>query len=370
MLSFIIIILLTLMLSSALCVGAEENNMIYDMSPVYDSLSDSSKNSLNNIGADSSNPESLAEISFGSVINEIASLANSISQPPLKGLINIIGILLTCSLVYSCKNSLDNGISSTINTVSTLCITCAVAIPALSVITSVGDVIYTASNLMLAYIPVSAVVMASSGHAVSGASYYSMMMATGQCVGLLSSRVIVPLLNMYLGFSISSGVSNGVNLSGFISMISKTVKWILGFAMTIFTTVLTAKQLITTSMDDISARAVRFTLNSFVPIVGSALSDAYKTVQGSVGLLKTGSGVFVILSVAIVFLPMVLECLMWIITLWIGKSTAQTLGLSQPTVLLESISFVFSTLLAIQLCIMSIYIISTAIILIMGGGSS
>lgn len=365
-----IIAVLILMVSSVLTANAEENKMIYDMSPVYDILSDSAKQSLENIGADSTNPAALSEISFGSIINEIVSLAGSAGQSPVRGLINITGSLLVCSIIYSCKNTLGNEISSIINTVSALCITCAVAIPALSVITSAGDVIITASNLMLAYIPILAVIMASTGHAVSGASYYSMMMAAGQGVGLVSSRVIIPLLNIFLGLSISSGVSNGVNLSGFISMISKAVKWILGFAMAIFSAVLAAKQLITTSVDDVSARAIRFTLNSFVPIVGSALSEAYKTVQGSVGLLKAGSGVFVIISVAIVFMPILLQCAMWILTLWLGKSIADALGLSQCSRLLDSISFVFSTLLAIQLCIMSIYIISTAIILMMGGGSS
>jgi stage III sporulation protein AE len=136
--------------------------------------------------------------------------------------------------------------------------------------------------------------------------------------------------------------------------------------MTIFTAVLTIKQLITTSLDDVSTRAVRFTLNSFIPIVGSALSDAYKTVQGSIGLLKSGVGVFVILSVAVVFLPVILQSLMWIITLWLGKSVAEVLSLSQPAKLIEAVATVFSTLLAILLCIMSIYIISTAIVLIAG----
>lgn len=354
---------------SMLTVNAEENSFIYDLSGIYNSLSDDANQSLNDIGATSADPNTLSEISFNSIVTEILNLAGENVSSPLKGLISITALLLLSSVLSAYKSSLNSDVSTALNITTTLCITCAVAVPAISVINSTASVISIASNLMIAYIPIMVVIMATSGHAVSGASYYSMMLAAGEGVGQLSSKVIVPLLNMFLGLSITSSVSPDINLSGFINMFSKAIKWILGFGMTIFTAVLALKQLITSSLDDVSTRAVRFTLNSFIPIVGSALSDAYKTVLGSVGLLKSGVGVFVILSVAVVFLPVILQSIMWIFTLWIGKSTAEVLGLSQPAKLLEAINVVFSTMLAILLCIMSIYIISTAIVLIAGKGA-
>ncbi|HBM97928.1 MAG TPA: hypothetical protein DD413_00740 [Ruminococcus sp.] len=369
----IFIISISLVIISTVAVNAEENaeesSFLYDLSEIYNSLSDEAKQSLVDIGAASADPNALSEISFNSIVAEILDLAGENVSSPLKGLISITALLLLSSILSAYKSTLNSDISTALNITTTLCITCAVAVPAISVINNTASVISTASNLMIAYIPIMVVIMATSGHAVSGASYYSMMLAAGEGVGQLSSKVIVPLLNMFLGLSITSSVSPDINLSGFINMFSKAIKWILGFGMTIFTAVLALKQLITSSLDDVSTRAVRFTLNSFIPIVGSALSDAYKTVLGSVGLLKSGVGVFVILSVAVVFLPVILQSIMWIFTLWIGKSTAEVLGLSQPAKLLEAINVVFSTMLAILLCIMSIYIISTAIVLIAGKGT-
>lgn len=369
----IFIISISLVIISTVAVNAEENaeesSFLYDLSGIYNSLSDEAKQSLEDIGAASADPNTLSEISFNSIVAEILDLAGENVSSPLKGLISITALLLLSSILSAYKSTLNSDISTALNITTTLCITCAVAVPAISVINNTASVISTASNLMIAYIPIMVVIMATSGHAVSGASYYSMMLAAGEGVGQLSSKVIVPLLNMFLGLSITSSVSPDINLSGFINMFSKAIKWILGFGMTIFTAVLALKQLITSSLDDVSTRAVRFTLNSFIPIVGSALSDAYKTVLGSVGLLKSGVGVFVILSVAVVFLPVIIQSIMWIFTLWIGKSTAEVLGLSQPAKLLEAINVVFSTMLAILLCIMSIYIISTAIVLIAGKGT-
>lgn len=365
----VILIIVVLISVSSITVNAEEN-FIYDLSDLYNSLSDEAKQSLDNIGADSADANTLSEISFSSVINEIINIASQNISSPLKGLITITAILLICSMLSAYKSSLSSDIGTAINIVSTLCITSAVAFPAISVINNTSTVIEISSNLMLAYIPIMVVMMSTSGHVISSGSYYTTMIATGEGIAQLSSKVIVPFLNMFLGISITSSISPNINLSGFTSLISKTVKWLLGFAMAIFTTVLSIKQIITNSLDGVSTKAVRFALSSFIPIVGSALSDAYKTVQGSIGVLKSGIGIFVILSLTVVFLPVILQSLMWILTLWIGKSTAEVLSLSQVSKLLECVSYVFSTLLAIVFCIMSIYIISTALVLMMGGGAS
>ena len=340
-------------------------NSIYDTSALYDSLSDDVKQSLENIGINGIDSNELSQISFGEVLNEIVKLAGENSAGPLKAVISLTALLLICSLLSSYKNSLSSELSSSLGIAAVLCATCTAALPVIEVISDMSTVVKTASSFMLAFVPVMVMIMSSTGHAVSGASYYAMMIGAGEGVGQLSSKVIVPFLNMFLGVSVTASVCSESKLTGITSIISKAVKWVLGFVMTVFTAVLSFKQMITTSVDDVSTRAVRFTLNSFIPIVGSALSDA---VQGSVNLLKSGLGIFVIVSIAFVFLPIILNSLLWIFTLSAGKLLAEILGINQVKDLLEGVGTVLSTLLAIVLCIMSVYIISTALVLLMGGG--
>ena len=84
-------------------------------------------------------------------------------------------------------------------------------------------------------------------------------------------------------------------------------------------------------------------------------------------MLKSGIGVFVILALGVTFLPSVLSAVMWLVTLWAGKSTAEVLNLSQGASMLESIADVFRVMLAAMLSVMTVYIISTAMIFTMGG---
>ncbi len=340
----------------------------YDFSEVYNSLSDDVITSLDNIGVEDATAGGLSDLTFEGIIAEIISLASDNCTSPLKGLISIIAVLLISAMLTAYKNTLSNDVSGAVNIVSSLCLATAVAFPAVSVISDITSVIEVSTNLMLAYIPITVAIIAAMGKPISSAAYSATMIAAGEGVGQLSSKVIVPFLNIFLGLSVSSSINPDVNLSGFTNIISKLVKWLLGFAMAVFSAFLTFKQIISTSLDNVSGRAVRFVITSFVPVVGSALSDAYRTVQSSLSSLKSGLGVFVIIAVAFVFLPSVLKCLMWTATLWVGKAFADVLNLSQPSNLLQSLSTVFSTILAILLCLMSIYIISSTLVLMLGGG--
>ena len=104
-----------------------------------------------------------------------------------------------------------------------------------------------------------------------------------------------------------------------------------------------------------------------MPVVGSALSEAYKTVQSSIGLLRSGVGVFALLAVIAVFMPVVIKCLWWLLVLWLSKSAGELMGLKEPCFLLESVSSVFSVILAITLSVCAVFVISTAALFILGG---
>lgn len=338
---------------------------------LIEELPDDSKKILEGIGVTGVDYAQLNEITFQDLVDEILAVAGNESSTPLKITTSVIAIMLLYSILYGMKTSVKtSSMQQVLSVCVTLCITCVIVLPVCEIITSGIEVIKIASDFMLAYIPVMLVIMTANGHAVSGASYYSMMIFAGQGVSQVSSHIIAPFLKIFLGLSVTSAVSPNVNLKGFIDMAGKITKWLLGFVMTLFTALLTFRQLITTAMDNVSTRAVRFTLTSLVPVVGSALSDAYKTVQSSVNLLKSGVGVFVIISVAIVFLPCIIQCLFWLLSLGLCKSVAEVLDLKEPCMILSAVSTVITTIFAILLCIMSVFIISTALVLLLGGGGA
>ena len=340
--------------------------LAYDFSGVYQNLSDEASRALSELGVTSADADALSALSFENVMAALSKMAGSGMTAPLKGLITMTAVLLLCSMLTAYQNSLTES-GETVQTVAVLCLSGAVAVPAVGFIGTAGDVIVQCANLFLAYIPIMAVMLAASGRAVSSASYQALTVAAGQGVMRVSSDMILPLLHIFLGIAVSSGIAPQVGLGGFLSLITKLTKWLLGFVMAIFTAVLSLRQAASGALDSLGSKAARFALSSFVPVVGSALSEAYKTVQGSLHVLRSGLGIFVILALAFTFLPVLLQGLGWSLCLFVGKALAEALGVSHCAKLLEALGTVFSTLTAVLLCVPAVLLIAAAAAFAIGG---
>ena len=331
------------------------------------SLDQNSQDSLNNLGIDEKDYNSIINLSFSDFFKEIIRIAGQEGVTPLSSSALVMCMLLLYSVFDNFRDDLKSrNMQSISDAVFVLIITLSIVTPVVSVVNRAVTSIENAGSFMLLYIPIMVVALITNGQGVTSASYYSFVVMAGEGITWLSSHLIAPLLSVFLGVSVTSSVSSDIKLDGIIRELSKFIKWVIAFVMTVFSGLLTFKTLITTAADTVSTRAVRFTLSSFIPIVGSALSEAYKTIQGSMTLLKTGLGVFVIISVVIVFLPVVINCLLWIVSLNISSGVADMLGVKAPSSVLKCCSSVLSTLLVIILCVMAIYVISTAIILTLG----
>ncbi len=353
-------------------VGAEEQSLCDSLNTqeIYDSLSNDAKETLENMGVGKAGEGTLSKVSFKSIFSEILRILTEQLKPVLNSCALVLGVMLLYSLVEGFTETLSqNAVKEVLSVVTALSVACMLVLPVTELIRTAGEVIDAASKVMLTFIPVMVGVLISGGGALSGSGYYALMTGAAQVVSQLSSRFIVPMLNVFLGVSICSSVVPELKFSGVLATFSKTLKWVLSFSFTIFSALLTFKTLISTSVDNVSTRAVRYTMSSFVPVVGAALSEAYRTVQGSIGILKNGVGVFVIFAVVAVFLPITLKLLAWIFSVNILRNVGEIINLSVPCNMLSGVLTVLSMLLSVILTIAALFIISTALIMTLGGAA-
>ncbi len=365
------IVAILIIVFSTLSVSAQDiSDLEKSVHELINSLSDEVKADMQAIGASSAQLTDLQNVSFEEVMNLILDKFSDNSAGALSACAVVIAILILNALIDSYKDALrQSSMQEVLSVVSTLCITTTLVLPIIDLISDSIATITDAANFMLLYIPIMVAILTFSGQAVTGASYYSMMVLACQGVSQLSTKFISPLLNVYLGFCVSSSITDRVNLRSLCQMFSKVIKWLISFTMTVFSALMTIRGMITTAYDSVTARAVRFTMSSFIPIVGAALSESYKTIQGSINLLRTGAGVFVILAILVVFLPTIIRCLLWLVSVNICKSVGEIIGVTSPINMLSSVSSVISTVFAITVCIMSGFVFSTALLITLGGGA-
>lgn len=340
-------------------VGADE---------LSDCLPKEVKEELLSLGIDSENFATAQNLSFSSFAEFLLNTVSKEAEGVFPSVAVILSILLLYTIFTSVFESVSNpSLSSVLSVVSALCIACVLLMPAIKLMEQVQKAIILSADFMLAYIPVMTAVLISSGQYVTGSGYSAMMILCAQGVGQFFSKIISPLLSCFLSLGISSSIVPDIKLNSLISFFSKSVKWLMSFVFTLFTSFLTLKSLYANSVDNVSSRAVRYTMSSFVPVVGGALSEAYRTVHGSVGVLKSGIGVFVIISVSVVFLPVIIRLLLWLFTVNICKGFAETSSLHSPVSMLSAVSTVLSLMLSVVFCIIALFIITTALIISIGG---
>ena len=365
----LLILLLMILLSS----GGEAktiddyNNSIEE---IKDSISDETREDMAQLGVNDADVNAVSNVSLSSVLNWIGDqLAESASRP-FSVCALLTAVILLASLLESYTFSLRYvDTKEVMNVVTSLMIITVLVTPVTELIENSLNTVKGAASMMLIYIPVMVGIMVFSGHIVQSGGYCATVMTACQGISQLSSAFFAPMLNVFLAISVSSAISDRVKLTGICDTISKVIKWTLAFVMTIFTAILSFQGIAANAVDSAASKAVRFTLSSFIPIIGSSISEAYKSIEGSVNLLRSGIGVFVLIAVIVTFLPLIVQILLWQLSILAAKTVAETFGVSSTVTVLSAVSSALSILLAVIASMVSVFLISTGVLLSIGGAS-
>lgn len=331
-------------------------------------LDQETREQLSALGIRGVDLESLTSLSPETLFSSLGKMTQEASGQPVKVLAMLLSIILLSALVGGMRTSLDSSVAGTAALTGVLCVCMVLVQPVVSFISQAETVIRAGAGFMLACVPVLAGIMLASGQAAASASFHLLTTAAGNAVTLICAGVLVPLMNTFLGVSIVSSISPEMKLDGLCNAFSKVIKWILGLSMTVFTGLLTIHGIVTAATDSAAGRAARFMVSSFVPIVGGALGEALGTVTSCVKMLKSGVTAFALLAECVIFLPSVLQCLLWQITVAICAGVSRMFGLSEMTSLLEAVGKVAETLQAILLCSMAVMTVTGTVMLMLGGG--
>lgn len=319
---------------------------------------------------DNSDWNTISSITPQNYFQRILDVFTGKAKNPLHILVSVIAVILLCALIDGLKLSFgEKPLGGVMEMVGTLCICTIVVKPIVVCISDAAQVIKASADFLLACVPVLVAVMAAAGQAASAGSYHLLMVAAGNVISAFAAKALVPMMNIFLAISIVSAVSPSIKLGGLCNVMNKAVKWLMGLAMTLFTGLVTMHSFVAAAQDSAGMKAAKFVVSSFVPVVGNALGEALNTINGCVKMLKSGVGAFGLLAGLFLFMPVLAECILMMLTLMLCSGISQMFELDGMTGLLKASSDALSTMLAILLCCMAILIISTVVMLVIGGAS-
>ncbi len=224
------------------------------------------------------------------------------------------------------------------------------------------------SNFMLSFVPVYAIAIAAAGNPATALTYNTFVLGYAEFTSALINYGFVDLIGCFFCISIGFSLNCGVNFPRFISAVNRFVSFFLGFISSVFASLLSVKGIFSVAADSVTAKGIRFTIGSLIPVIGSAISDAYSTLLGSIGILKNSVAVIGIFAVVIINTPVVAELLMLNISLNILSFISELYDCSQLSDTMKAFACGIKIIGLLVIFEAFILIISTAVMLTVRGG--
>ena len=325
------------------------------------------KDTIDSAGIDISNWQSMLSPSPKKIISMFADIARGSFKKPIKDMVIIAGVVVLVGLIKG--TAAAENFSEPLNIV----IGCAVAITVFAssagVISQGMSAVETTSDFMLALIPVLAGIITAAGNPTLALTYGSFAMAAAQAAAQTAGNIIMPLCGAFSAFGVSASLSPELKLIKLADMIKKLTIGVLSFIAAAFSAVLGLKSLLAGSADTLASKGIKLALSSAVPIVGGALSDAYSSIIGSVSLLKSTVGVFGVIAVVMIDLPVVLQLTARIILLKLLGVLSSSMGDDTTGEVLDTLSSALTVINAAVIFTAALFIISTGIVISVKAGA-
>ena len=292
---------------------------------------------LRELGIDTLDPEAFSSMDTETVWDRLAALLVTAFRAPLATAGTVLAIVLLHAWVNGMRHTLrEEDTSAVFGTVCALAACGGVVLPLSSCITAVREAMTSTGIFMTSFTPVYAGVLLSSGRAAAALSFQSVTLVAAQVMSWLSGQVIVPLMTVSLALGVTGSVTPQVDLGSAGKLLSKTAVWLLTLGMMLFSGLLSLQNLTARAVDNLGTRAIKFSISSFVPVVGGSLSEAFSTIRGCLHLLHSTLGAFGVAATALIILPPLLQCVGWNVLLSVCHMAAEMFELRTLTGVLDA----------------------------------
>ena len=164
---------------------------------------------------------------------------------------------------------------------------------------------------------------------------------------MLCTRAVLPVAGICLLLAVCDALTGRAALKPLGNLIKRTFTLGFSFLMLLLSFLLGLQTTLAAGSDTLALRTVRFAAGSFLPVVGGSVSEAMKTVAGSISYLRTLAGSGGILVLFLFFLPTFLTVLTTRIVFLLCGALAELLEAKSEGRVLSELASVYGFFLAV-----------------------
>ena len=240
--------------------------------------------------------------SFSEAVLEILRDAVSHFQPDLREAAGVCMTVLAAVAVLSVLSAIP-GKKTGIQLAGAVMVATVLLEPAHALISLGADTVLELGEYEKLLLPVLTAALAAQGGVGTSAALYAGTAAFNALLSGLISRVLVPMLYVYLALAVGHAAAGEEMLKKLRDFVRSSAIWGLKTVLYVYTGYITITGVVSGTTDASLLKAAKLTISGAVPVVGGILSDASEAVLVSAAAVKNVAGIYGLLA---------------ILSLWIG----------------------------------------------------
>ena len=246
-------------------------------------------------------------LSFSKICDAVISLLFKEVKTVLSMCITIVVIGIICSLIKNLQSAFSSDSISEIAFYA--CYALMIIVLTRTFIISLDlakDIITEISSFMSKLLPILVVMLGVAGGFTESATMDPIVLGTTIIIPKIYLNIILPLILITFVLQFTNNISTEPKISNLCSLVKSAVLWIQGLILTVYIGLLTVRGITSSTIDAVTLKTAKFTIDNFIPIVGKTFSDAITSVAGYSLIIKNAIGsVGLIVLILIIIYPII-----------------------------------------------------------------
>lgn len=286
-----------------------------------------------------------------------------------ENLINVIpyfSIIIIISVLYSLIGQFSSNNKSTSNIIHIVCFSSIVVVVLKIVISVMGEssnTIFLLEKQMEVIFPILLTLINAIGGVVTSTTFQPILAILSVIITKVFTTILMPIFVFSIVFGIVGNISKNIKMEKFSKFFQSLFVWIIGIVFTIFIAFLTIQGLTASGIDSISLKTAKYAIKSYIPILGSYLSDGVSLILASSMLIKNAIGATgLIILISTIFLP-VIKIIIIMLLLKLTSSIIESLSDEKISNFLYSVSKSLNMIIVSLLAVGFMFLVSLSILM-------
>lgn len=285
----------------------------------------------------------------------------------IKSVLPFIFTLVAIGLLGNVVGNLKSNTSGVENTTNFIFLSVAILVVLISFKGILGTTNKTLNSIltqMQIVFPILITLLGTIGSVSSISIYNPLVAILSTLVSVVFDKFLYPLFIIIFVLTILGNLTDTIKFDKLNGFLMSTFKWSIGIIFTLFTGFLSIQGITAGKFDSVSIKATKFAMKSYIPIIGSYVSDGMDFFVLGATLVKNSIGLVGVLILIISIISPIIMIIVYKLALQLSSGILQITGNSKickflgdcnkililPIVLIIGVSFMYIITISLIMC--------------------